>query len=340
MAESEHGLKNSKPKSNLSDQERLEHIKDALARNLEWVHDMTKMDLFEQIDDPVKHVRDIQGILSCRLIPWKELEDWAKEVFLRTINLSKFEDEEKENNVPRISEKKLQKKNYDVSYERCPIFFPGLRSDDFSCELLANYDYLIRVFKDTGVDTWENHAYNRRNECTMRWSTQFIPVLYRMTCQWEISELDEETLRHVSEHFKLDYHRCFMMERTKQNIYQAADANIKSRAFMFMYDTDDGLLIDFMWLSVFNFGIFTRTGVLIAYNACDLGGEMEKCFHLCRKQMLEYFQEKLEKENPIEAISPNEQKSDTLDCEIFPDENSEEQKENSVSNDADGLDFD
>jgi len=339
MAESEHGLQDTacKPKPKLSDQQRVELIKDALERDLEFSHVMDSMNLFEKIQDPLKDLRELQGIVSCRLLPWKELDDWGKEVFLRVINLSKFEDEEKENNVPKIPEQKFYKKNYDVAYERSAIFFPGLRCEDFSCELLANYDYLIKVFKDTGVDTWQNHTYKRRNEQTLRWSAQFIPVLYRMTCQWEISELDEESLRHVSEHFKLDYDRCFMMERTKQNIFQAADANIKSRVLMLMYETDDGLVIDFLWLVVFNFGIFTRTGVLLAYNACDLNGEMEKCFHLCRKQMLEYFQETLEKEEVIEAISPNEKISDTLDCEIFPDEKSEEQKED-VSND--GLEFD
>ena len=133
----------------------------------------------------------------------------------------------------RLKESKMLKKNYDISFERSVIFFPGLRLSDFSAELLSNYDYLIKVFKDTGIETWENHTYERRSECTCRWSAQAIPFLYRMTCQWEISEvtppplshdfpycrnitvfvfeLDSETLASISEHFKFNYHRGFMV---------------------------------------------------------------------------------------------------------------------------------
>ena len=63
--------------------------------------------------------------------------------------------------------------------------------------------------------------------------------------------------------------------------------------FLLYYETDDGVVLDFIWYCILNFGIFTRTGVLLAYNALDISAEMIKCFGLCRKQMLEYFEEEL-----------------------------------------------
>jgi len=284
-----------KPRSKLNDQRRVELIKNAIKQTeeLQFLVKLETMDVFNGVQDPLQELRQVEGYLAMTLLPFKDLGKWERELIIQTVNISRFENEEVENKVPRLSEAKIRKKNYDISFERSVVFLPGLRLEDFSKELLSNYEYLIKVFKDTGIETWEDGTYDARSECTCRWSAQAIPLLYRMTCQWEISELDSDTLANVSEHFNLDYHRGFMMERTKQNIHQNADANLKTRVFMLYYETEDGVVLDFVWYCILNFGIFTRTGVLLAYNALDIGAEMIKCFHLCRTQMLEYFEEKL-----------------------------------------------
>jgi len=293
----EHGLENTaaKPRTKLTDLQRVDLIQTALQKTdeLEFCVILESMNVFDGVQDPLYELRRVEGFLGMTLLPFKDLGKWERDLILKTVNLSRFEDEETENKVPKLKESKILKKNYDISFERSVIFFPGLRLSDFSAELLSDYDYLIKVFKDTGIETWVDHTYERRSECTCRWSAQAIPLLYRMTCQWEISELDSETLASISEHFKLNYHRGFMMERTKQNIHQNADANLKSRVFLLYYETDDGVVLDFIWYCILNFGIFTRTGVLLAYNAVDISAEMIKCFGLNRKQMLEYFEEEL-----------------------------------------------
>jgi len=168
--------------------------------------------------------------------------------FVRSIvNLSDFDDEEAENNVPVIDvDDPSEMKKYTFVNSKICVLAPTRRLELLNIDLMVNPDYQ-QVVQSYGNDRIHimrrgEKGWEPRNNRTVRAVTRIVGS-WNMTVQNQISEYPVEKVNAdpILNH-GLKWDRAFLSERTKQNI-QRKDSTVKFKAVTLLKQLDDAVLM-------------------------------------------------------------------------------------------------
>lgn len=160
-----------------------------------------------------------------------------KEVISSMVNLSKFKDETKENNVPHIDVNDAEEaEKYTVIITKTAYLIRDIDLDDITPELMLRPEY----HKCCQPGNPQLHDCDEPQ--TFRMTKTVIPVVFKITLQLKTSELSmEETLPlAIIDGFPAT--KAIMMERTKRNI-QTLDATRKVKSILLYNQVPGGILV-------------------------------------------------------------------------------------------------
>lgn len=162
-----------------------------------------------------------------------------KHLVATIVNLSAFDNEEEENNVPIIDPADAkQQKGYTVIITKTAYLVPRVHADVFTTELMTRPSYHVAC--QPGSPAIEK----RSRECpdTVRMTKTIIPVVFKITLQLKTSLLSEDDCINVGliDGFKAD--RGILMERTKRN-KNTVDATRKVKSVLLINEVPGGVLL-------------------------------------------------------------------------------------------------
>lgn len=162
-----------------------------------------------------------------------------KQLIGAIVNLSAFDNEEEENNVPTIDPTDPeQQKHYTVIITKTAYLVPKLSSEHFTKELMTSTAYHVAC--QPGAPTIDKKS--KETPDTIRMTKTIIPVVFKITLQLKTSMLTDEDCINLGliDGFKAD--RAMLMERTKRN-KNAIDSTRKVKSVLLYNDVPGGVLI-------------------------------------------------------------------------------------------------
>lgn len=203
---------------------------------------VTSMDF---LTDPehVKLLQEGKSLASFESFGGHESSERHKVILEKIMNLSHYEDEEKENNVPTLDVNDPEDSyNYTMCIQRSMWVLPDVNIDDMTPERFATYDYMNRC-QPASCNVWQpGKDYEAEDDHTFRFTKNVIPYVYDLTIQFRIHELPADVLPSLSEIDNLQIHKALLLERTKRDRTRL-DSTRKVKSVLMMHKLDNGLLI-------------------------------------------------------------------------------------------------
>jgi len=197
-----------------------------------------------------------------------KLTPYQAEMVDSFVNLSGFDDEEKENFVPKFHYSEYMKQrrqeleqesdtassksggskngrlpNYTFLLARCGYLLTGV---DFA-EMIANPTLLTtldyqRACQPEGTKVWED--YDLMGPDNFRITKPIIPYIYSFTIQFRVSRVkNPEDLQRLSKHLGIPVDGAIVLERTKRSVPPKEDATKKTKSVLVYTDLGQGVVL-------------------------------------------------------------------------------------------------
>jgi len=175
---------------------------------------------------------------ACRV--GHELTEHDKRLIGTMVNVSCFEDEEKENNVPVIDvTDEEQVGQFTVVITRTAYLIPGVSLSQFEAMkqliCIPQYHKLCQPGSPVIADDCPQPD-------TIRMTKTIIPYVFKITLQLKSSELTMEQMNPIAAIDGFPGQRALLMERTKRNTKQV-DSTRKVKSVLVYNDVPGGILV-------------------------------------------------------------------------------------------------
>lgn len=151
------------------------------------------------------------------------------------INLTHFEDELTENNSPKVDMFDNDfVKTITAVMVKTSYLVKGWQAKDFTPEFVSSFEYQSACQPGKPVHVPDMPP----NQ--MRFTKTIIPVVYKVTIQFDVSEVTNAAdLSKLEETFGLRIDKAILLERTKRRI-EIVDSTLKCKSVLLYHDLDDG----------------------------------------------------------------------------------------------------
>jgi hypothetical protein len=232
---------------------------------------------FYTVPDNIRTLEDGGCLFSFTCNHW--LTPYEGEMVDSMINLSGFDDEEKENFVPKFSyaeysqdqnasgrqsrtslhgytnssthssstcgsgQRSLHGPSYTFLLARCGYLLTGV---DFAQlmsnpSLLATLDYQ-RSCQPEGTRIWDD--YDKMDRDNFRITKPIIPYIYSFTIQFRVSRVeDPDEIQQLSNHLHIPVDGAIVLERTKRSIPPKEDATKKTKSVLVYTNLGQGVVL-------------------------------------------------------------------------------------------------
>jgi len=166
-----------------------------------------------------------------------------KFILERIMNLSGYEDEVKENNVPRLHIRDRDDSyQYTICIQKSMWVLPNKKIEEITPERFASFDYMNRC-QPVSCRVWEPGTdYEPEDEYTFRFTKSVIPYIYDLTIQFRVTEIDLDTLNILSDIDNLTIHKALLLERTKRDRTRV-DSTRKVKSILMFHQLEEGILV-------------------------------------------------------------------------------------------------
>lgn len=173
----------------------------------------------------MQHMNDSGTVFMLRSSVGSNLTPIEKQFIDAIINLSAFKDELKENNSPKVD---INESNFAASITAVMVktqyLVKGWRAENFSPEFIASYDY------QSGCQPGKPSHVPNMPSCALRFTKTIIPVVYKVTIQFQTSEItDVAELAALEAMVGVRIDKAILLERTKRRI-EIVDATLKCKS--------------------------------------------------------------------------------------------------------------
>jgi hypothetical protein len=189
-----------------------------------------------------------------------DLTDYEAEMVDSFLNLSAFDDEEKENYVPKLdyatykyersqhgdpvtATTSLAVDKYTFLLARCGYLLPGVDIDALLANptVLATLDYQ-RACQPDGTKIWDD--YDLMEADTFRISKPIIPYIYSFTIQFRVSAISDPLhLERFSRYLGIRVDGGILMERTKRSHPPKEDSTKKCKSVLLYSNLGQGVVL-------------------------------------------------------------------------------------------------
>lgn len=170
------------------------------------------------------------------------LDDDTKHIVSKVVNLSSFDDEVKENNVPFVDvDDDAETAKFTMIITKVSYLLADVPLEVLTPMAVSQKDYHRRC--QPGSPTiWDDVE----GENTFRMTKKVIPYVFNITLQLKASHVtDKDDLKSIHElcpQQAFPIHKALLMERTKRNI-AIIDATRKAKSLLLYTKVDGGLLV-------------------------------------------------------------------------------------------------
>mmetsp|Transcript_9124 Transcript_9124/g.13448 ORF Transcript_9124/g.13448 Transcript_9124/m.13448 type:complete len:311 (-) Transcript_9124:151-1083(-) len=163
-------------------------------------------------------------------------------VVAKVVNVSSFDDEVEENNVPHFDPyNKEQAKEFTCIITKVAYLLPDIPLDALTPTSMTNVNYHKRC-QPGNPTIWDDVA----APDTFRMTKKVIPLIFSITIQLKASEVVKkehlQTLHQLCPSQKFEIDKALLMERTKRN-KKVVDATRKAKSVLLYTKVDGGLLV-------------------------------------------------------------------------------------------------
>lgn len=168
-----------------------------------------------------------------------ELTGYETEMIDAIINLSSFDNEQKENGVPLFDvNDHADAKKYTFILQKCSYILPGLQVVDVSPKLISSTAYQ-KGSQPASSYVWEDCTFAD----TFRISKTIVRFIFSLTLQFKVSRISESVLPRLSEHLGIQVDAGILLERTRRKANSAPDSTAKVKSVLLYTRVDGGLLV-------------------------------------------------------------------------------------------------
>ena len=219
------------------------------------------------------HILENGGVLFS-FICGHTLQEYESDMVDSMINLSGFQDETKENYVPKFSYKEYieeqqqqqssrnsssthsasttassrssgskKSPSYTFLLARCGYLLTGINLTEMMSNpsLLATLDYQ-RSCQPEGTKIWDD--YDKMDPNNFRITKPIIPYIYSFTIQFRVSRVDNaDELERLSKHLRIPVDGAIVLERTKRSVPPKEDATKKTKSVLVYTDLGHGVVL-------------------------------------------------------------------------------------------------
>jgi len=187
------------------------------------------------------------GLSSFACFVGDEASDEQRKCLEKFVNVSCFEDEVKENNVPKIDINNNEDAGqYTFFLCKTMWLLPGIKPpnglEDFNPKLLCKYSYGKQCQPDSCTAWKPGIDFEPEDDTTFRITKNIIPYIFDITVQFKVSSVKKELLPTFTEMAGVPIHKAILMERTKRN-KQVVDSTAKAKSLLLLHQLEHGVLV-------------------------------------------------------------------------------------------------
>eukprot|EP00760_Papus_ankaliazontas_P012357 PhM_4_TR15262/c0_g1_i1/m.85343 len=170
--------------------------------------------------------------------PTSKMDDEERYVMNEIVNLSCFQNETKENNVPHFNPFSSEDcAKYTMVMTKATYMISHVHLSQLTPQYIANVDYQRSCQPETAtIDSAVP------DDSTIRFTKQIIKFLYSMTVQLKITRIDPRRLPRLSQLDLIKVDHALLLERTKRNITKV-DSTAKAKSVLLYSQVDGGVLV-------------------------------------------------------------------------------------------------
>jgi len=202
----------------------------------------TKMKYLEDPEHQT-HLAAGKSLSSFVSFAGNEANETHKFILKRIMNLSCYEDEVKQNNVPNLDiDDRDDSYQYTICIQKSMWVLPNKNIDEITPERFASFNYMDRC-QPSSCKVWKpGQDYDPEDNLTFRFTKSVIPYLYDLTIQFRVSELPLEELPNLTELDNLTIHKALLLERTKRDRTRI-DSTRKVKSILMFHQLEEGILV-------------------------------------------------------------------------------------------------
>lgn len=158
------------------------------------------------------------------------------------INLSAFEDEARDNYVPRFDMSDYEEGTFSFLLARCAYLLHGVDDlDDIADVSLLSSAKYQRACQPGGTKVWTD--YDNMESDNFRITKPIIPYIYSFTIQFRVSALAGPDLAALGRHVGVRVDRGILLERTKRSVPPKEDATKKCKSVLLYTALGGGIVL-------------------------------------------------------------------------------------------------
>lgn len=220
--------------------------------------------------------------------PHTKLSPYDATLIREVANLTSFEDEARDNNIPIYYER--DNPSYTFVIVKCAYLLPCSDTDWITPTVVASTDYQASC-QPAGTYIWE-----QLQSDTFRMTKPIIPYLYSITIQFTVSSIPIDILSRLSPlcgNVPLD--AGLLMERTKRTKSATQDFNRKAKSVLLYAKVDGGVLVHHFTVVLQNCIPPILAQIVHKYGVCGLAETKET---VCKTRA--YLAQKLTTTNGVD----------------------------------------
>ena len=163
---------------------------------------------------------------------------YEKEMVGTMANISGFDDETKDNYVPAFDiDDPEDVSQYTFILQKAAYILPNVNLEDITTGVMSSNDY-HRCCQPNGTKIWDH-----REKDVFRFTKPIIPLIYRMTIQFRVSQVDTYDLGPLSSLLGVRVDKAILMERTKRSVPPKVDGTAKAKSILCYSQITGGVLV-------------------------------------------------------------------------------------------------
>jgi len=187
--------------------------------------------------DSIEHLNEGKTLFAFACRVGNSLTAADKQLIGSMINLSSFENEQEDNNVPLIDpEDGNQQKNFTIIVTKTAYLLPNIPIEAFTPQLLIQPAY------HTACQPGHPTIHKCDEPDTVRMTKTIIPIVFKITLQLKTSLLDLPAMEELGLIDGFPAEKGILMERTKRN-KNTLDATRKVKSVLLYNQVPGGVLI-------------------------------------------------------------------------------------------------
>jgi len=163
---------------------------------------------------------------------------YEKEMVGTMANMSGFDDETIDNYVPAFDiDDPEDVRQYTFILQKAAYILPNVNLEDITTEVMSSNDY-HKCCQPNGTKIWDHEE-----KGVFRFTKPIIPLIYRMTIQFRVSQVDMHDLGPLSSLLGVRVDKAILMERTKRSVPPKVDGTAKAKSILCYSEITGGVLV-------------------------------------------------------------------------------------------------